>query len=320
MLYLNADNLNSAATPEEIMDAIEHAYIIENAGAYHMPHRIHLDYQGNTLLYMPCFLDNIFGTKILSLFPSNAARGEPVISGLVLLNNRENGAPLALLDGGKLTALRTGAVGGVAIRHLAPQKAETAGLIGAGIQGYHQLLFASRARNLRSISVYDPDSMKADLLCKRLKSELADVEVLKAKSSEALLKNSEIVITATPSEKPVLPDDEKLLQNKLFIGIGSYKPEMREFPEALFRLLSHLYVDTLHGLEESGDLITPLHEKWLQRDQVIAFERFLAGDGKSFTGSGTALFKSVGMALFDLVVGELLYRKATLKNIGTELN
>lgn len=319
MLYLNADNLNNAASPVEIMDAIENAYQIENRGSYHMPHRIHLDYNQNTILYMPCFLDNIFGTKILSLFPDNAVRGEPVISGLVLLNSIENGTPLALLDGGRLTALRTGAVGGVAIRHLASPVAETAGLIGAGIQGFYQLIFAAHARRLKSITIYDLDATKTEDLCSRLKIELPGMSLRIAGSVEELLKNAEIIITATPSEKPVLPDDKRLLENKLFVGIGSYKPEMREFPEALYKLLGHVYVDTLHGLEESGDLITPLNNSWLQREQVIPFACFLDGERTKISEKQTILFKSVGMALFDLVVGELLYGNAVSKNLGTEL-
>ncbi len=321
MLYLNAESLIKAASPNEIMDAIEKAYQIEDRDAYHMPHRIHIDYQRNTVLYMPCFLETLFGTKLLTLFPDNAAKGEPVINGLVLLNSLENGAPLALLDGGRLTALRTGAVGAVAVRHLAPQTAERAGLIGAGIQGFYQLLFASHARCLKQITVFDLDAAKAEDLCRRLKMELPDVSMQTAASGEELLRNSEIIITATPAEKPVLPDDGALLKNKLFIGIGSYKPEMREFPEALYRLLDHVYVDTLHGLEETGDLITPLHHKWIQREQVIPFARFLGdGEGSNLSGKQTKLFKSVGMALFDIVVGELLYRNALAKQLGTELN
>lgn len=321
MLYLNAESLTKAASPDEIMDAIEKAYKIVDTDAYHMPQRIHLDYQGNTVLYMPCFLETLLGTKLLTLFPGNAAKGEPVINGLVLLNSLENGVPLALLDGGRLTALRTGAVGAVAVRHLAPQGAERAGLIGAGIQGFYQLLSASNARRLKQITVFDIDAAKAEDLCRRLSKELPDVHMQTAASNEELLRNSEIVITATPAEKPVLPDYGALLENKLFIGIGSYKPEMREFPESLYRLLDNVYVDTLHGLEETGDLITPLHNKWIQREQVIRFARFLGdGEGSNLSGKQTRLFKSVGMALFDMVVGELLYSNALAKQLGTELN
>ncbi|MBW6462576.1 MAG: ornithine cyclodeaminase family protein [Firmicutes bacterium] len=320
MIYLNADTLLNAAALEEIMDVIEQAYAIETEGSFVMPPRMHIDYNNNTLLYMPCFLETIFGTKILSLFPGNAAKGIPVISGLVLLNDKNSGHPLAILDGGRLTALRTGAVGGVAVRHTAPPAAKSAGLVGSGVQGYYQLLFASKARNLETISVYDLDQDKVKGFCDRLQKDLPEIEIRPAKKIEDLLDHSEIVITATPSEKPVLPDDEKLLQNKSYIGIGSYKPEMREFPRSLYKLVDRVLIDTAHGLEESGDLITPLQEKWIEPGQILEFGKYLSEEAKTEIPNATTLFKSVGMALFDIAVGELLYCKALEKGLGINLD
>jgi ornithine cyclodeaminase/alanine dehydrogenase-like protein (mu-crystallin family) len=66
-----------------------------------------------------------------------------------------------------------------------------------------------------------------------------------------------------------------LLQNKSYIGIGSYKPEMREFPRALYRLVDRVIIDTEHGLGESGDLITPLQEGWIDRSKIIEFGKYL---------------------------------------------
>ncbi len=320
MIYLNAETLMEAAKPDEIMDVIEQAYAIKAAGSYKMPSRIHIENNGNTLLYMPCFLNTIFGTKILSLFPGNRSKGLPVISGLVLLNDKESGHPVAILDGGRLTALRTGAVGGVAVRHTAPNSAQNAGLIGSGVQGYFQLLFAAKARKLKNIIVYDLDQEKLVHFCSRLQNDIPEVNIKPAKKIEDLLEQSEIVITATPSEKPVLPDDKKLLINKNYVGIGSYKPEMREFPRSLYSLLKKVLVDTVHGLEESGDLITPIHEKWIKSSQVMEFDKYLADGYKPGMLGTTTLFKSVGMALFDVAVGELLYRKALDKGMGIDLN
>lgn len=319
MIYLGADTLPKAASPNEIMDAIEQAYAIETAGTFEMPTRIHIDHKNNTLLYMPCFLDNIFGTKMLTLFPGNPAKGKPVISGLVILNDVESGETVAILDGAKLTALRTGAVGGVAVRHTTPQNADSVGLIGTGVQGYQQLLFAANARKLKKITVFDLDSDKLRQFCERLNVDLPDIKINPATTVEELLGESEIVITATPAEKPVLPDDDKLLQNKSYIGIGSYKPEMREFPRALYGLVDRVIIDTEHGLEESGDLITPLKEGWIDNSNIVEFGKYLANKGKHSEELKTRLFKSVGMALFDIVVGELLCRKAVEKNLGTKL-
>ncbi len=320
MLYLGDKDILEAAEYDELMDALERAYSVEQDGDYVMPPRIHVQNGENTVLYMPCFLNSIFGAKILTLFPGNASKNRPVIEGLVLLNDVETGAPLAILDGAKLTAVRTGAVGGVGIRHTAAKSAQTLGLVGAGVQGYHQVLFACQARPVKKVYLFDRAAQKASALAAKLEQSLPGLEIEAVTDVTTLLKGSDIVITATPSAEPVLPDDKTLLKGKHYIGIGSYKPDMREFPASLYSLVNKVFIDTEHGLEESGDLITPLEKNWIVRDQIVTFAEHLHGK-QTFNPTGeTTLFKSVGMALFDIVVAELIYKNALQKKIGQKIN
>jgi ornithine cyclodeaminase len=276
---------------------------------FEMPMRTHADYRGNTLLLMPCFTRDRFVTKLVSLFPGNAAKNLPVLMGTVILNDGKTGEPLALLDGAKLTALRTGAVGGVGVRYLTPPDIRSLGIIGAGVQGLHQALFACRERDISRVSVFDRNPETAYSFMKTLAGLLPGVKICQTGSPEELLKESELIITATNAAEPVLPDDKALLRGKHFIGIGSYKPGMREFPAALFKLLDKMYVDTEHALEESGDLIDPLKNDWLKKEQVQTLGKLVGGKEKKAPLKGTTtLFKSVGMALFDLMVADLIYR------------
>ncbi len=318
MLYLNKEDIVKAATPDQVMDAIEIAYALDLSGEHESPPRMHVNSGNNTLLYMPCLTDSIFGTKILSLFPGNADRGKAVIQGLMLLNDPDTGEPLALLDGARLTAVRTGAVGGVAVRHTTPGNAKTIGLIGAGIQGFHQIYFACQARSIDRVYLYDLSETKQIELAGKLKEALPGIGIETPSSVEKLVENSEIVITATPATNPVLPGDRELLKGRHYIGIGSYKPEMREFPRVLYSLVKNVYIDTEHGLEESGDLITPLQNEWISREQIVRFGEIIFSKIPP-PPEGTTLFKSVGMALFDLVVSELIYRSALKNKIGTLL-
>jgi len=319
MLYLSPDDIMAAADFDAVMDAIEQAYRIDLSGDFEMPVRMHVENGENTLLYMPCFLKNIFGTKMLSLFPGNSAKQRPVIEGIVLLNDGETGTPVAILDGARLTAIRTGAVGGTAVRHITPVNAVSLGLIGAGIQGFYQVLFACTARKIKTVAVYDQIDSKLDSFCSRLSEALPNVKVEKAGTVEELLEKSEIVITATPATKPVLPNEQELLRGKSFIGIGSYKLEMREYPQILYRLINKVLIDTEHGLEESGDLIIPLQNKWIEEEQIIKFGSFLRERSDGAARDETMFFKSVGMALFDIVVSEHIYKKALENKIGTVL-
>ena len=106
-------------------------------------------------MYMPCYTKEIIGTKILSIFPDNAKLGLPSIDGIVYLNDYTTGKPLAVLDGQAVTAWRTGAVGGVAVRHLSRKDCHTVGIVGAGVQGFHQALYACAAREIHTVYVYN---------------------------------------------------------------------------------------------------------------------------------------------------------------------
>ncbi|MCC5909794.1 MAG: ornithine cyclodeaminase family protein [Clostridiaceae bacterium] len=320
MLYLNEKDISKCISFDDVMDAIEEAYKIYGENKFHMPPRIHKDYKNKTLLYMPCFIDDVFGTKILTVFPENKKMDKPVIDGLMLLNDYTTGEPLAMIDGKYLTALRTGAVGGVGVRHTTPDSIKSAGLVGAGVQGFYQLLYACRARAIDKIKVFDVSKDKIPSFIKKLKIELPNVEISEAGSIEELLEASELVITTTTANEPVLPEKKELLEGKHFIGIGSYKPTMREYPEVIFSLLDELYVDTEHALEETGDLMYPLDKGIFTKDKIKGFSQYLLCEkNKDDIVKKTTFFKSVGMGLFDIVVSRLIYDKAKEAGVGQRI-
>lgn len=318
MLCLSEGDILKAVTPEQIVDAVESAMRLYETDEFHMPDRMHIDYNENVLLLMPCFTTGKFSTKLVSVFPGNAQKNVPVVIGTVVLNDGETGEPLALLNGTVLTAVRTGAVGAVGIRHLTPLSLKTLGIVGAGVQGFHQALFASYVRELSDIFVFDIDVQKTLSLIEKLSKQRPGIEVHQVKSVEELLQHSEAVITATTSLHPVLPDKRELLEGKHFIGVGSYRPDMREFPEVLFKLLNRVLIDTRPAAAESGDLVTPLKNGWIKEHQVSTMGKWLK-TGEKIKEGETTLFKSVGMALFDLVVSDLIYQKAEEKGLGTEI-
>jgi ornithine cyclodeaminase len=95
---------------------------------------------------------------------------------------------------------------------------------------------------------------------------------------------------------------------------------MREFPQALFNLLKNVFVDTEHAVQESGDIIVPLKNNWLRREQIMTLGRFIIGNELlDEVKGGTTLFKSVGMALFDVCASKLIYEKAIQKGLGQEI-
>ena len=313
MIFLGKEEIEKLVDPNEIMDQIEEAYRIFGADAYYMPPRPVIEHENKSLIYMPCFTDEIIGTKMLTIFPDNAKLGLPSLDGLVILNDRTTGAPLAILDGQAVTAWRTGAVGGVGIRHLSRKDARTVGIVGAGAQGFHQAVYACAARKIETVYIWNHSDRDLTDFISRLKKTIADpaVDVVQCKTVEELVKASDIICTATPSEEPVLPDDRELLEGKCIIAIGSYTPKMREIPDAIWDLVDKVYIELPYACEESGDLSQPLAEGRLTMDRVVLMDKFLAsGADEDEITTKTTYFKSVGMGLFDVCVAQKLLEKA----------
>lgn len=320
MLYIGTKDFEKVVEFDKMMDCIEKAYLLYEKGNFQMPERMHVDRPEGTVLYMPCFSATFSGIKIVSTFPGNQQSGIPVIQGTMILNSTKTGVPLAIIDGALITAYRTGAVGGVGIKYTTRQDCDRLGLIGTGVQGFFQILYACYTRPIRKFTFYDKDNIKAEEFKKRLSDRISGLEINIAKDSREVVSKSDIIITATPSTNPILPEDSALLKGKHFIAIGSYKYEMREMPKALYGVLDDLYIDTAVAAEESGDLIVPIQKGWIERDRIKLFSQAYKTLKKTpLIEKRTTLYKSVGMALFDLLVAEEVYKSALKKGLGIPL-
>lgn len=312
MLNLDKAQIEQLVDYEELLEAIEEAYRIYRSGEYFMPERPFVEADNKTLMYMPCYTKDMIGTKILSIFPDNASLGLPSIDGVVLLNDVRTGRPLATLDGQSVTAWRTGAVGGVAMRYLSRPDAATVGIIGAGMQGFHQALFACQVRPIKTVCIYNHSRRDLSDYCERLRRVLAKpgVEVVQCRTAAELAQRSEIIVTTTPASSPVLPDDAAVLRGKCIVAIGSYTPQMREIPDAVWELVKQVYIELPYALAESGDLSQPLAAGRLRPEQTVLMSDYLAGPHTPPAPGETTYFKSVGMALFDICAARKIMQAA----------
>lgn len=314
MRYLNAECVRNTLTPEELMNTIEEAYRIWGEQKCYMPPRPSVEYKKKTLLYMPCFTENCIGTKILSVFPENSKKGIPAIDGLMLVNDFETGKPIAMLNGSALTAMRTGAVGGVAMRYLSRRESATAGLIGTGTQGLHQLIFAVASRDIKKVYLYRRNKKDLSGFISSIRDRIKkDLQIIISDQIDEVIRESDIVITATTAEMPVVPDKEELLKGKCFIAIGSYKPEMRELPDALWKVCPKVYTELPFAMEESGDLCQPVEAGILSEQRIVFMADYLKTKEKV---DDTVCFKSVGMAVFDLMIAQKIAAEAEKISIG----
>ena len=321
MRFLSKEDIKNCMSLDEYITAMEKAYRIFYENSFFMPPRPCIENGKNTLLYMPCFIDECFATKSLTLFPDNPAKGHPMIDGSVVLNDKDTGAIKAIMPAGFLTALRTGANTGVMLKHLSPQNCTACGIVGAGTQGVFQTAFTCRVRDIKTVYVYDPylkdfEKFKRDVL------SFTDTKpnFILCNNVTELMKNSDIIIAATTSSTSVFPDDESLFYNKTVAAIGSYKHNCRECPDALLKAADNIYVDLDFAKEESGDLLVPLENGLIADDDVLQISDVLYDEKlKNHKPGRTIFIKMVGMALFDVVCGNEIYKKAVEKGFGTEL-
>jgi len=317
---LSEEDIRRALPMKDAVEAMKEAFRELSSGRVKMPARAHIDistYDG-TALFMPSYSD-CFGkicVKVVNVFNANPKKGLPSIQGVVCLLDGETGSPLAVLNGTFLTALRTGAASGTATDLLARPDADTAAIIGAGVQGRMQLEAMCAVRPIKKIWVYDIAEEAAVQFAKQMNTALA-IETIVAKSSRDALKCADIVCTATVSSTPVFADVE-LAPGVHINAIGSYKPEVQEIPEETV-LRSLLIVDHRESaLKEAGDLLIPIERGHMQETHIHAeLGEIISGKVIGRTSDQeVTLFKSVGTAVQDLAAASRVLEHAEIQDFG----
>ena len=158
MRIISRKDVENSLSMHEAIEVVRQAFIELSNGTANVPPRIHLSVEKNsgTTLVMPAYLGetDALACKIVSVFPNNSAKNLPIIQGLAVLFDAENGTPLALIEGASLTALRTGAASGLATDLLARKDAKTLAIFGAGMQSRTQIEAVCAVRNIEELWVY----------------------------------------------------------------------------------------------------------------------------------------------------------------------
>ncbi len=192
----------------QIVDVIEQAFVALASGKVIMPPimSMHLPMVNGEVdaktAYVPGFEG--FALKVSTGFFDNAKRGLPTVGGMMTLLSATGGHVMAVyLDNGYLTDVRTAAAGAVAARHLAPEVVETAGVMGTGMQARLQMQAAHLVRPFKRLLVWGRDADKAAVCASDLAATLG-IEVEATTDREALVRESQLVVTATPSREPLI--------------------------------------------------------------------------------------------------------------------
>lgn len=321
LILLSGEDVRRLVPMPAAIDAVASAFTQLSSGQAQIPLRTPVESAGGVTLFMPGYLreTRVLGGKIVSVFGGNAARGLPVVSATVILLDSETGLPRALMDGTKLTALRTGAASGLATRLLAQEGASVLAVFGAGAQARTQVEAVRAVRPIQEVRIVDVNRASAERFATELRiapDPPATVEVFDDPASA--VKGAHVIVTATSSSVPVFPG--ALVEPGAHVnGIGSYTPEMQEVGEELVTR-ARVIVDTRDGaLAEAGDLLIPLRKGLVRKEDIrTELGEVVLGTHPGRTSeSEITFFKSVGNASLDLAVGALVLERALRHGEGS---
>lgn len=328
MLILSREEVRLALPMVEMIAATKEAYAALSAGRAEVPLRSSLSIPpyGATTLLMPAYLQDESGeaitVKIVSLFPHNMDRNLPLIHAAVLVLRADTGQPLALLEGGSLTAIRTGAASGAATDILARLDSQVAGIFGAGVQSRTQLEAICSIRPIRKVLIYDPRQEQVEKFIQDMSGHgPIPTDLQPASTPQEAVSEADVICCATTSSSPVF-DDRHLKPGVHINGVGSYTPEMREVPPATVQRAS-LFVDSRSAvLSEAGDLIQPIEDGLINEDNIQAeLGEIVLGKSPGRTDTNQiTFFKSVGNAVQDAAAAKLALENAEKMGLGTEIS
>ena len=328
---LSASDVRAALPMPKAIDAMRHAYGQLSAGTAVAPSRQHISTDKGVTLIMPAYLPerSEFGIKIVSVYDENPNLDLPRITATVLVLDPETGSPKAFMDGASLTAIRTGAGGGLAADLLARQNAKTVGLFGAGVQARAQLQAVMAVRDIARVNLISRTRASAEQLAAEISEWTDPPKVNIVSTSQEVVEDADIVLCATTSATPLF-DGNALQPGTHITAVGTFVPEKREVDTTTIRRAHRIVVDSREAcLEEAGDLIIPNAELRTENEtpNIVKNELVLnsAEIGEIVNGTKQGrqsddeitFFKSVGVAVQDAVAAAAVLAEAEAKALGT---
>jgi ornithine cyclodeaminase/alanine dehydrogenase-like protein (mu-crystallin family) len=320
--FFSAEDVGRAVSVKEAIPLVREAFIQLSSQQACVPLRTKIDvtrHEG-TVLYMPVYLParELLVVKVVSLFKNNEAAGLPLIHATVMVNDARTGCTIAVMDGERLTAIRTAAATALATDLLARRETEVAAIFGAGVQGRAQLEALCAVRPIREVYVFDRDLERAEVFCREMGEKLS-LALIVADSPSQLI-HADVVCTVTTWPTPVFAH-ENVKPGAHINALGAYKPAEREIPGATV-CAARLVVDQRSAcLSEAGDIVIPLQQGLITPDHIYAEIGEIAAGHKPGRCSDTeiTLFKSVGNAIQDAAVASRVLERADMLGLGTEV-
>ena len=313
MRVISAANLARTFTFPLLIEALKQSFRSEIEVPVRHHHPIERPGEpGAMLLLMPAWTaaatrDGFLGVKVVTVYPGNAARGLPSVSGTYLLMRGESGEPLAVIDGQALTLWRTAAASALAATFLARKDARRLVMVGAGALAPYLIEAHASVRPIAEVLVWNRNQARAEEAAAKLSGRAYSVQA--TADLEAAVRGADSVSCATLSSEPLIKG-AWLAPGAHLDLVGAFTPRMRESDDTAVRRAT-IFLDTRAGaLKEAGDIVQPL-AAGIIKESDIAGDLFDLCRGRiegRKSSKQITLFKSVGTAIEDLAAATLAYR------------
>lgn len=258
-----------------------------------------------------------FGLKAICVFPENPAQDKDAHQGAVTLFSRDTGELLALMNASEITAIRTAAVSAVATRLLARENAQQLGIIGAGVQARTHLKALACVRPIQHARVAARNINHAEQLVREMQPHVP-FPIEAVQKNEDAVRNADLIVTATSSLEPVINKDW-ISEGAHVNAIGTHSPGSREIDSATMAV-ARIFVDRRESaLNESGDYLLAAKEGLIGPENILGeIGELVIGTKQGRTSEDEiTLFKSLGLAIEDVVCAAYLYEQAQSQSVGT---
>jgi len=325
ILLLGDREVRALLTMEDAIKAVEDVFKEKNLGRVQTPLKTFLFYKkyNGDHRFMPAYLEklDIAGVKIVNTHPENRKRyGLPTVAGIIVLATPKTGEILTILDATWITVVKTAAASAVATKYLARNNSETLGLVGAGLQAIAHIEALAQVMKLKKVKVWSRTRETAEKFLQRMTKQCSEIRFSMAKDVKEAVKDSDVVATITPSRQPVVMVDWVKLGTHIN-AMGADAPGKQELdPEILKK--AKIVVDDLEHSSHSGEINVPLAQGIISEEDIygeigeIALGR---KPGRASTNEIT-VFASTGVAIQDIAVAEVVYRKAVTRGFGTKID
>jgi ornithine cyclodeaminase/alanine dehydrogenase-like protein (mu-crystallin family) len=296
----------------DLIDAMERALAAYSSGVVAQPVRTVVDVgpDKNFFGVMPAYVGGngeALGAKLVTFFVTNTQRGIPTHFATIVLLDPQTGQLEAILDGRYLTEARTAAVSAVSARWLARPDSKRLAIIGSGVQAHSHFEALSHVFEFERVTAWSPTRAKLDEFC-------ASTGAAAAESIEQAVADADIVATVSAARQPIVMD-ASIRPGTHVIAVGACRPNHRELDGKLVAR-ARLIVDSRAGaLREAGDILLPIAEGLFDAKHI---EAELGEHPVRHGSEEVTVFKSLGMAVEDVVAGKLVYDRARAANAGVE--